>query len=294
MPKILPRLLAALALLFSPAAYAQEVKDADPAIWVVKDADTTIYLFGTVHVLKPGLSWFDEGVKAAFDASDEVVLEMIEPAPEAMQALIMQTGISMTGPTLTEKLPEAKRPLLAAAAADLGMPPVALDRFEPWLAGVMASVAPLAKLGYNPESGAEKVITEAAKTANKTMSGLETPEQQLGYLDGMPEELQVKFLVSALDNYAKAGEMLDKMVGNWAAGDPVALGETMNEGLRETPELGKLLLTDRNARWAEWIEARMAKPGTVFVAVGAGHLAGNDSVQAFLAKRKLTAQRVQY
>ncbi|RYD51603.1 MAG: TraB/GumN family protein [Sphingomonadales bacterium] len=294
MPKILPRLFAMLALLFAPAAYAQEVKDADPAIWVVKDADTTIYLFGTVHVLKPGLSWFDEGVKAAFDASDEVVLEMIEPAPEEMQALIMKTGISLTGPTLTEKLPEAKRALLAAAATDLGMPAAALDRFEPWLAGVMASVAPLAKLGYNPESGAEKVITEAATAAKKPMNGLETPAQQLGYLDGLSEDLQVKFLVSALDNYAKAGEMLDKMVGNWAAGDPVALGETMNEGLRETPELGKLLLTDRNARWADWIEARMAKPGTVFIAVGAGHLAGTDSVQAFLAKRKLTAQRVQY
>ncbi|RYY38693.1 MAG: TraB/GumN family protein, partial [Sphingomonadales bacterium] len=103
-----------------------------------------------------------------------------------------------------------------------------------------------------------------------------------------------KFLVSTLNDYDKTAANLDKMVATWSAGDPVALGETMNEGMRDTPEVAKVLLTDRNARWAEWIEARMAKPGTVFLAVGAGHLAGNDSVQAYLAKRNLTATRVTY
>ena len=90
------------------------------------------------------------------------------------------------------------------------------------------------------------------------------------------------------------GPMLDKMVGEWSAGDPDAIARDLNESLRETPELGKVLLTERNARWAEWIEKRMAEPGTVFIAVGAGHLAGPDSVQAFLAKRNLKAERVQY
>lgn len=277
----------------APAA-AVAVQDADPAIWVVKDADTTIYLFGTVHVLKPGLSWFDEAVKAAFDKSDEVVLEMVEPSPAEMQGLIVSTGISPTGPTLSEKLPEANRAGLVAVATDLGMPAAALDRFEPWLGALMASLAPLAKHGYDGESGAERAISTAAKAAGKPVIGLETPAQQLGYFDTMPEGLQVKFLVSTLNDYDKAGANLDKMVASWSAGDPDTLGKLMNEGMRETPEVGKILLTDRNARWAEWIETRMAKPGTVFFAVGAGHLAGNDSVQAFLAKRKLTATRIAY
>ncbi|RYY35113.1 MAG: TraB/GumN family protein, partial [Sphingomonadales bacterium] len=162
--RLFSRLFALLALLFAPAAYAQ---DADPAIWVVKDADTTIYLFGTVHVLKPGLSWFDEGVKAAFDKSDEVVLEMVEPPLAEMQALMLKTGVSFTGPTLSEKLPEANRATLATAATDLGMPAAGLDRFEPWLGALMASLAPLAKAGYDPESGAERTISAAAKAANK-------------------------------------------------------------------------------------------------------------------------------
>jgi uncharacterized protein len=106
--------------------------------------------------------------------------------------------------------------------------------------------------------------------------------------------MQVKFLVSTVDDYPKLGTELGKMVTSWAAGDPDALGKTMNESLRETPEVAKILLTDRNARWADWINARLAKPGTVFIAVGAGHLAGDDSVQAFLAKHHLTATRIPY
>lgn len=291
---MLKQTLAALALLFAPAVHAQAVKDADPALWVVKDADTTIYLFGTVHVLKPGLGWFDEGVKAAFDKSDELVLEMLEPDAATMQGLIMKTALNPAGPTLTEKLPADKREAYAKAMTDVGVPAAALDRFDPWFAAVTLSIAGLPKLGYDPESGAERTLSTAAKAANKQVIGLETAEQQLGYFDALPEPLQVKFLVSTVDDYPRMATELEKMIASWSAGDPETLGKTMNEELADTPELAKVLLADRNARWADWIEARLQKPGTVFVAVGAGHLAGAESVQMQLAKHKLTATRVAY
>jgi uncharacterized protein YbaP (TraB family) len=294
MNQMLKQTLAALALLFAPAVQAQAVKDADPALWVVKDADTTIYLFGTVHVLKPGLSWFDEAVKAAFDKSDELVLEMLEPDAATMQGLIMKTALNPAGPTLTEKLPADKREAYAKAMTDVGVPAAALDRFDPWFAAVTLSLAGLPKLGYDPESGAERTLSTAAKAANKQIVGLETAEQQLGYFDNLPEPLQVKFLVSTVDDYPKMAAELDKMIASWSAGDPETLGKTMNEELADTPELAKVLLADRNARWADWIEQRLQKPGTVFVAVGAGHLAGAESVQVQLAKHKLTATRVAY
>lgn len=290
----LPRALAAFVLFLAPAAYAQAVKDADPALWVVKDADTTIYLFGTVHVLKPGLSWFDEGVKAAFDKSDELVLEMLEPDTATMQGLIMKTALNPEGPTLTEKLPADKREAYAKAMTDVGVPAAALDRFDPWFAAVTLSLAGLPKLGYDPESGAERTLSTAAKAASKQVIGLETAEQQLGYFDNLPESLQIKFLVSTVDDYSRMATELDKMIASWSAGDPETLGKTMNEELADTPELAKVLLADRNARWADWIEQRLQKPGTVFVAVGAGHLAGAESVQAQLAKHKLSATRVAY
>lgn len=288
------RTTAALTLLFAPAAHAQATKDADPALWVVKDADTTVYLFGTVHVLKPGLSWFDEAVKTAFDTSGELVLEMIEPDPETMQAIVMKMAVNPTGPTLTEKLPADKRAPYAKAMTEVGIPPQALDRVDPWLAAVTLAVAGLPKLGYDPASGAERVLSAAAKSAGKSVIGLEQAEQQLGYFDSFPEPLQIQFLVSTIDDYPKMGQVVEEMVASWSKGDPDTLAKTMNEGMRDLPELGKVLLTDRNVRWADWIATRMDKPGTVFVAVGAGHLAGADSVQVQLAKRKLSAARVEY
>lgn len=285
----------AIAQTAAPAAAAPATKDADPALWVVKDADTTIYLFGTVHVLKPGLSWFDEAVKTAFDKSDEVVLEMIEPDAATSQNLVIKAAMAPAGdPALTVKLPETTREPYVKALASLGMPATALDRFQPWFAAMTLSMAPLPKLGYDPNSGAERTITAAAKAANKPLIGLETMEQQLGFFGSLSADLQVKYLVNTVNDFDKIGPLLDKMVVQWGAGDPDALGKTLNDEMRKTPELAKVLLADRNARWAEWISQRMAKPGTVFVAVGAGHLAGEDSVQAYLAKHKLKAERIQY
>jgi uncharacterized protein YbaP (TraB family) len=289
--KTLSRALAALAMLFAPAAYAQ-TRDADPALWVVKDADTTIYLFGSFHALKPGVVWFDDAVKTAFDKSDQLMLEMVEPDAATLQGMVVRMALNPNGPTVTEQLPADKRDAYTKAMTEAGVPPAMFDRFDPWLPAIAMTTASAARLGYDPALGVEKTLTAEANAAHKPIAGLETAEQQLGYFDGLPAPLQIKYLVSTIDDMDQMGPMLDKMVGEWSAGDPDALGRDMNESLRETPELGKVLLTERNARWAEWIEKRMAEPGTVFIAVGAGHLAGPDSVQAFLAKRNLKAERV--
>ena len=141
-------------------------------------------------------------------------------------------------------------------------------------------------------TAAPRLRTAAAKATGKPVEGLETFDQQLGYLADMAEPLQIKYLVSVIDDYPKMGSELDKMVARWAAGDPDGLAEVMNESLDETPELAKVLLTDRNARWTDWIVHRLEKPGTVFIAVGAAHLAGQDSVVSMLAKRRHQAVRV--
>ncbi|WP_230629536.1 TraB/GumN family protein [Sphingomonas sp. Leaf37] len=276
-----------------PAASAGN--DADPALWVVKDKDTTVYLFGTIHVLKPGLTWFDEAVKTAFDRSDEVKLEIVMPDPAAMQGLVQATGVAAPGtPPLTQRLPEAKRAAFTKAVTDLGLPADALDRYKPWLAATQLSVAPLSKLGYSNSNGPEEVISAAAKQANKPLTGLETPEQQLGFFGGLSDQAQLQFLESTVEELPKLDSTMASMVDDWARGDPDALAREMNEELKSSPEVAKVLLTDRNVRWASWIKGRMATPGTVFIAVGAGHLAGPDSVQAQLAKLGVKAERVKY
>ncbi len=269
--------------------------DADPALWVVKDQDTTIYLFGTIHVLKPGMTWFDEAVKKAFDSASEVKLELVMPDPATMQSLVMATGVAPTGtPPLTQRLPADKRAAYAKAVTDLGLPANALDTYKPWLAATQLSIAPLSKLGYDSTNGPEEVITAAAKAAGKPVTGLETAAQQLGYFSGLSEPAQIQFLTSTIDELPTLAKTMATMVDDWAEGKPEALAKEMNDSLKDSPEVAKTLLVDRNQRWAGWIKQRMAQPGTVFIAVGAGHLAGKDSVQAQLAKLGVKSARVNY
>lgn len=303
MPRLFRSAASAAAMLLALPACAQTpattvpataAKDADPALWVVKDADTTIYLFGTVHVLAPGLSWFDEAVKAAFDRSDTLVLEMVEPDAATLQKITLAKGFDQSGRTLTSKLPDDKRAAVTAALEKTGMSAKVYDRMDPWLAAVTLSVAPLQNFGYDPASGAEKVLAAAAKQAGKRIEGLETAEQQLGFFDTLSEPAQVRFLVSAVEDMPKLSSEMTRMVDAWSKGQPDRLALVMNENLKDSPELARTLLTDRNKRWADWIKARLGQPGTVFVAVGAGHLAGADAVQAQLKAKGVRATRVKY
>ncbi|MGN6689997.1 MAG: TraB/GumN family protein [Sphingopyxis sp.] len=267
---------------------------AKPGLWTVKDADTTIYLFGTVHVLKPGLDWFAGPVKRAFDKSDELVLEMVLPEDQAEAAKVtMPLAMDKSGTTLSTKLDPDALKAYQAALTSLGVPVAAFDAFKPWFAAVTLSVLPLTKLGYDPTQGAEMQLTAAAKAASKPISGFETLEEQLGFFDAVPENGQIAFLNATVKDIDKLGPTLDTMVGQWSKGDTVNLAATMNESMAATPELTKILLWDRNARWADQIKTRLDKPGTVFVAVGAGHLAGQKSVQDYLKDLGVRVQRVQ-
>lgn len=294
--------LSSLALLLALPACAQQApapaaapQDADPALWIVKDKDTTIYLFGTIHVLKPGLTWFDDAVKTAFDGSKELVLEMVEPDAPTMQQIVMKKAIAAPGtPPLTQQLPADQRAAYLAAAKDAGLPQAAADQLKPWFASVAISMVPIQKAGYDQKQGPEAVLTAAAKAAGKPVSGLETAEQQIGFFDSLSGPAQLTYLKSTLDDLPKGATELDKMVVDWSRGKTDRLAATMNDEMKDSPELAKTLLFDRNARWAAWIAERMKQPGTVFVAVGAGHLAGKQSVQSKLGAYRLKAVRVKY
>lgn len=294
--RFLKTLLAASMIVAAPACAqpAPAVKDVDPALWVVKDKDTTIYLFGTIHALKPGLGWFDEAVRKAFDASDSLVLEIPMPSPEEAQKVMLPLALSPTGPTLTEKIPAAKRLAYLAGLAKLGVPANGFDRFEPWFAGATIGQLELQKTGFGRDDGVEKQLDAAAKSAGKPVTGLETLAQQLGYFHDLPQDAQVSFLLSGIEDIDKFPADINKMVDLWGKGDAAGLGAMMNEDLTKQPVLRQRLLYDRNARWADWIAKRMGRPGTVFIAVGAGHLAGAGSVQSLLARKHVAVKRIKY
>jgi uncharacterized protein YbaP (TraB family) len=269
--------------------------EANPALWVVRDADTTIYLFGTVHVLRPGLDWFDDGVRDAFDRSDTLVLELVAPPQEEMARIVRDLGTAQASePRLPDQLPAASAARLKLALDLLGRPANSLDRAEPWFAAISVAMLPVREAGYNPADGAEERLTAAATDAGKQLLGLETAREQLGYFDRLSPAAQRAMLIEILDGLQDGQKRLDRVIDAWAAGDPDKVGALLNEETRSNPEVEKALLTDRNRRWADWIAVRMRQPGTIFLAVGAGHLAGKDSVLHELGERGLTVARIRY
>jgi uncharacterized protein len=298
----LSRLMVAGLLLLSGCTQEQQVAArppaakttyVTPALWQVKDEDTTIYLFGTVHVLKPGTEWFKGGIKRAFDGSDELVLEIVEPEnPQAMAASMAQTGLARDGVKLSDRLDADMRGKYQTAMAANGLPWQMFEPFNPWMAGMALAVKPLEKLGYEADLGAEKTLTSAAKAAGKKIGALETVEQQLGYFAGLPMDSQVKFLNATVEGLPDMDKEFSSLIAHWQEGDPDKLAAEMNESLEATPELAQVLLLQRNMNWAKWIKERLARPGTVFIAVGAGHLAGKGSVQEQLKGMNVASARV--
>lgn len=267
--------------------------DPDPALWVLKDEDTTIYLFGTVHILKPGMQWFDEAIKDAFDESGELVIEMIEPEPATMMKIVSDLAIDKTGVPLRDKLSPEDRAAYEAALTSLNLPVNAFDPLDPWFASVSLSLVPLMQNGYDTNSGVEDDLTATAKAKNMKIIGLETAEQQLGFFDNLPEDVQIRFLNFNVNSIGDMADGMENMVAHWANANISALAELMNAGLEEQV-LYDTLLSNRNAAWSEWVDERMDQPGTVFMAVGAGHLAGDASLQEKLKERGLKTKRVKY
>jgi uncharacterized protein YbaP (TraB family) len=243
-----------------PAIPAPALIRATPALWEIRDADTTIYLFGTFHTLDQRTVWFGDKVRAAFDESGELVLETM--VPEDRGAL--------------------------QAAADAQVTEVSADgsrKMKPFMAETQTAVSQGRTLGLSVENGADTVLRRVAEDVGKPVAGLERFEDQLNTLASIPAQ-------PAPASAAAAAVTLNDLLGAWTKGDTGAFSTMLAGFAAKSPTAYRMLITDRNARWGQWIADRMEQPGTVFVAVGSGHLAGKDSVQQWLAARGIAANRV--
>lgn len=265
---------------------------AKPAMWKIADSDTTIYLFGTIHLLPAGIEWYDGPVATAFEQSKELVTEIPESSDGQMMNLTLKYGMLPAGQTLREQMTADERTKYESAMTGLGLPPAAFDRFKPWFAALALAILPLQKAGYSMENGIENQLDKRNKALGRPRSGLETLEDQLGIFDGFSPAVQKTYLFSVIDAIPTITTDIDKMVQAWAKGDVEGLAALMNDPT-EDPALYEALLSKRNKNWVVWLDKRMDQPGVVFVAVGAGHLGGKDSVQDLLAQGGIKVTRVQ-
>lgn len=295
-PHPIQRIIAAfsLTLIAANPASAHEQTPAKPAMWKIADEDTTIYLFGTIHILPEDVHWFQGPVKKAFEKSDLLVTETEtnSPAPNALQKAFLEKAVRTDGKSLRATLSDADRAKLEGALTQLGLSPAAMDNFEAWYAALLVSLLPLNTAGYDKANGVETQVDALAAQTNKARHPLESVEFQIDLFDGLPVETQNRYLLEVIDQLPTLQEDVAKVVTAWRTGKAEELARLLNED--EADEVMRTaLITDRNKTWAQWLKARMDQPGTVFVAVGAGHLAGKGSVQDELSLAGIKAIRLQ-
>jgi uncharacterized protein YbaP (TraB family) len=277
----------ALALLLAPAA-----AKAEPAMWVVKDADSTIYLIGTLHLLKHDAEWNAERVKKTVHESTELWLEIADfDNQEALAPLMAKFGLDPEHP-LSTKLNEEQKKKLEKLISTYGIPPAQLEPLRPWLAAVVLAMSPIQKAGYDPKAGVERVLAAQATAEGDRIRGFETAEEQLHLFADLSEKEQLQFLVGTLDELEKGLALLDQLAKAWIEGDVDAIGRmSIDEMKTEAPTVYDKLVVRRNIAWAKKIEQMLKGSGVQQVAVGAAHLAGPDSLQAQLAKRGIKAEK---
>ena len=268
---------------------------AKPALWQVSDADTTIYLFGTIHLLPEAYSWRSPAFDTAIRNSQALVVETIvdEKHPEQISGVLMNLGMSSTVPPLANRVSPDKRPALEAAIAKSGLPRTAFDRMETWAAAFMLLGNQFRDLGLKGTEGVESVLRSDFATAGKPIDQLETNTEQLSFFDTLPEDAQRALLEGAIEQPDAMRENFDGMLKAWTHGDVDGIAKTFNEDLATSPPLADALIRRRNQNWSRWVERRLATPGTVMLAVGAGHLAGNESVVAMLQRDGYKVHRIQ-
>jgi uncharacterized protein YbaP (TraB family) len=265
---------------------------AEPAMWVIKDADSTIYLIGTMHLLKHDTEWNAEKVKKAVHESTELWLEVADLDNDAALApLMMKLGVDPAHP-LSTKLTEEQHKKLEKIAATYGFPVASLEPMKPWLAALMLAVGPIMKAGYDPKAGVERMLSAQAKAEGDKIRGFETAEEQLQIMAGLSEPEQIAFLTSVFDDLENGIDLVDKLAKAWIDGDLDTITRLSVDDIKnEAPTVYQKFIVRRNIAWSDKIAAMLKGSGVQLIAVGAAHLVGPDSVQAQLAKRGIKVEK---
>ena len=287
--------LAACSPAAAPSAPIETPQTGRPALWKLADADTTIWLFGTIHVLPAGFKWRDAAIDKALRESDTLVIEAVidRSDPAKTFALLSKLGMTPGLPPLVDRVAVDKRAGLQTLIDRSRLPAQFLNGMETWGGALMLMPVLLGDLGLEGGRGVEEELETEFKAANKPIDALETAEQQLRVLDGLSEPVQRQFLTAMIDDGKNQRQEFDAMLGAWARGDEAGIAASFDKDVSVSPELRDALLVKRNRAWTEWLKARLDKPGMIFVAVGAGHLAGDNSVVRMLKAKGLTVERMQ-
>ena len=289
------RWFAALLLL---AACAPAVAEPPrPLLWKVSDADNSIYLLGSFHLLKPTDYPLAPSTDAAFDDAEQVVFELAPSdltSPELAQAMA-GAALRGDGRTLEQALPEATWKALKAHLQGRGIDPVKMQQYDAWFVSLLVALTEMQVAGLTTDHGLDKHFADRTVAAAKRTRGLETIDQQIALFEGMTQEQQVQSLESTLEDIADMRGVIDEMHRLWRAGDEAGLFAATGAQMRdEFPALYDRMNRDRNRAWIPELRALLEESDEddALVVVGAMHLLGEDGVVEGLRKAGYRVERL--
>lgn len=291
--RLLARLFAGFGILLLLAARPAFAEPHAPAVWKIHDADSTVYLLGTIHLLKADTPWLSEDLRAIAERADTLTLELHpdEATSPKMQQRVMQLGFYPPSDGLSQHVPDPLYQRLAAEFQELGIPVQAMERMKPWMVGIQIGVVSAMRAGFLPQYGVDHTLGQLAAASGKTIRGLETAEYQLSLFADLSDEAQIAFLEEGMEQVDDLAGYFAKLKDAWLSADLEDLDALLREGMDKSPELAEALLFTRNANWIPEIEALLDEPGEHLVAVGAAHLTGTKSVIDLLAQKGYAPER---
>jgi uncharacterized protein YbaP (TraB family) len=272
-----------VALLALPAFAAER-----HVLWTIDGEHNTVYLLGSLHVLRPKDGPLPAVADAAYADAERLVMEIdMDDAladPVSLAGAMQRWAMLPEGTSLREVLGEdyarvAERS--RAASLDLAL----LDRFAPWFVAVTLLQLELANRGFTPELGVEQTLTQRAVADGKPIAGLETPEEQFGAIGGLPLPQQKRMLLMTLEETAQLDTEIDALLAAWRSGDVEALAKTLSAEYDDFPELYGPLTENRNRAWLPQLVSMLDDDDDYLVVVGALHLVGRNSVIDLLEQR---------
>lgn len=282
-----------LAVLTATLAFAGSA-NAAPAIWEVSDEDSSVWLFGSIHLLPPGTQWRSEIFDTLIDEADRIYFETdLGPAAQPqIIALTMERGFARDGRLLNQRISEKLMGKVRSAAERFAVPVPTLLAMQPWMAASTISVSALVQAGYDPNAGVDTLLQQEIPVERQGF--LETAEEQIDVIAGGSEADQIIMLEATLAEAERIVTMIDEMKDAWLGGTPETLADLF---LAEMGAYGEgfmdRLIVQRNENWVEQIEVMLAEDEAAFLVVGAGHLVGEHSVVKLLEEQGFSSERVQ-
>ncbi len=278
-----------LLVFFNINAFAQHAKDHDRKhpLWKISTKTNTVYLLGSVHVLKQEAYPLDKVIEKAYKNSPRLFFEVNlgEMNPQELQQLTVKKGLYDDAQTIKDGLSAETYELVKKRLTENGMNIENFERLRPWLLAMTIEVSELQRLGFDPNLGLDKYFYEKAKKDKKKIDGFETAEYQLNLLADMPADMQEAMLLQTMKDIDEGEKELNEMFEAWKTGNVEVLDTDLLKSFQDFPELYKRLITDRNNNWIPKIESLIGQKENAMVIVGTAHLVGKDGILMTLRQK---------